>query len=212
MSGKSCLIGCAGRGVVYGVSLHSNCIRLGLGFDTEAQRTQRRKQRDRDNCSMSQTLYVEFEGDGFWAYDVGVGVFLKYLIDVARAEEEQQSSKWLDDCIKHWRVNAVVSDFGLWLDPEWTDDQRRIIRSLIDTACLELENSDSISAEEAASWQILDGCGVYSRGAETIATAPAIELGRAISLLLEGKLPKAPFGYWWLYGVEGGVSTIKKRE
>jgi hypothetical protein len=159
---------------------------------------------------MSQTLFIKYGDAGFWAYDVAVGVFLKYLIDRAGQHIERQPSAWLNDCVKQWRVNAVMSEYGLHLDPTWTDDQRQTVSALIDDACQELQKAKQISADEAASWKILDGEGIHSRGAPWIPTAPAVELGRAIGLLLEGALPKAPSGSWWFYGTEGGVSMIKK--
>jgi hypothetical protein len=159
---------------------------------------------------MSKTRFIEYGGDGFWAYDVAMGVFLKHLIDQACRQVERQTLAWLTDSIDRWRENAVVPDVRLYLDPGWTDDQRRLVRTLIDDACRDLEKSESISAEEAASWKILDGQGIVLRGAAQIPTAPAVELGRAIGLLLEGALPEAPPGSWWLYGVEDGVSTIQK--
>jgi len=160
---------------------------------------------------MSKTLFIKYGGDGFWAYDVAVGVFLKHLLDQACQQVVRQPLTWLIDSIERWRVDTVVSDLGLYLDPGWTHDQRRVVRTLIDQACEELEKSKAISAEEAASWKILDGRGVFSRGAAQILTAPAVELGRAIGLLLEGALPEAPLGSWWFYGGENGVSTIRKR-
>jgi hypothetical protein len=160
---------------------------------------------------MSRTLYIEYGGVGFWAYDVASGVFLKHLIERTSLHIERQPCAWLSDCIERWRVNAVVSDFGVHLDPEWTAEQRSLVRSLVDEACHELEKSEAISAEEAASWKILDGQGVFARGATQIPTAPSVELGRAIALLLEGQLPPAPSGTWWYYGVENGVSTIRKK-
>lgn len=34
---------------------------------------------------MTATQFIEYERDGFWAYDVVLGVFLKHLIDAAEA-------------------------------------------------------------------------------------------------------------------------------
>lgn len=159
---------------------------------------------------MSQTLFVEYGDDGFWAYDVAAGIFLKHLIDCATQHIERQPCPWLSDCVEKWRVNAVMSEYGLHLDPAWTDDQRRTVRTLIDESCQVLQKSKSISPGTAASWKILDGRGVGLRSAGPVPTAPVVELGRAIGLLLEGALPKAPPGTWWFYGVEGGRSTLKK--
>ena len=70
---------------------------------------------------------------------------------------------------------------------------------------------ESISAHEMEAWDLLDGEGVFARGASQFPTATVVELGRAIQALLSGTLPPAPEGTWWFYGVETGRSTIKKR-
>ena len=160
---------------------------------------------------MSQTQFVEYRGEGFWAYDVAVGVFLKHLIDQATVYIERQPCEWLRDCREEWRVIAVISDYGFHLDPAWTDGQRQILMTLIESACRELEKSALIPAEVAATWHIHDGRGVFFRGAAQIATAPVVLLGRAVGQLLEGELPVAPTGSWWLYGVEDGISTVARR-
>ena len=158
---------------------------------------------------MSQKMFVDYRGQGFWAYDVAVGVLLKHLIDRACLREP---APWLSECIERWRVNATVSDLGMHLDPEWTDSQRQIVRELIEEACQELQKVEAFSADEAASWKIHNGKGVFARGALCIPTAPSIELGRAVGMLLEGTLPAAPAGSWWFYGTPDGVTTILKRE
>jgi hypothetical protein len=72
--------------------------------------------------------------------------------------------------------------------------------------------NDSIGAQTGRwPWKILDGGGVFLRGEAQFSTAPCIESGRAVSLLLEGTLPTAPTGSWWFYGVPDGVTTIKKK-
>src|SRR5215469_2062300 len=100
---------------------------------------------------MSKTSFIEYRGEGFWAYDVAVGVLLKHLIDRACL---RQPCSWLSDCIEHWRVEAIVSDYAMSLDPEWTDSQRRVVKTLIEEACQELQKSEAFSAREAASWKI----------------------------------------------------------
>lgn len=58
---------------------------------------------------MSKTMFIEYRGDGFWAYDVAVGVFLKHLIDRAVLYNERQPSPWLGEDIKHWQMNIINS-------------------------------------------------------------------------------------------------------
>lgn len=158
---------------------------------------------------MSKTMYIEYHGEGFWAYDVAVGVFLKHLIDQACLHNQ---SNWLGDCVELWRLNAVVSDFGMHLNHDWSDTERKTVQVLIGEACQELKKINMVSADEAASWRLHAGQGVCLRGEAQVSTAPAIELGKAVSLLLEGSLPAAPPGYWWFYGASQDITTIKKKE
>lgn len=155
---------------------------------------------------MSKTMFIDYRGEGFWAYDVAVGVFLKHLIDRACL---RLPCAWLSDCTERWRVNAVVSDFGMHLDPEWTDSQRQLVRVLIEEACQELLKVEAFSADEAALWKVYNGEGIFARGEAQILASPSIELGRAVSLLLEGALPAAPTGRWWFYGAVDGVTTVR---
>ena len=160
---------------------------------------------------MSRTMYVEYHGDGLWAYDVAMGVLLKHLIDSAESYASIPDSEWIVPCIRQWRVNAIVSDLGVHLDENWTYVQRQTVHDLIGRACGQLGARPSIPSEEMKSWDILDGQGVYARGAAMIPTAPVVELARAVQDLLYGNLPPAPEGYWWLFGTEEGRGTIKKK-
>ena len=158
---------------------------------------------------MSKTQVVEYRGVGFWAYDVAGGIFLKHLIDCAHRHVGQEGTKWLSDCVDQWRINAVLSDFGLHLDEKWSQSQLDVVLSLIDKACGTLEERETISAQEMKAWSILDGEGVFARGTAHFPTAPVVELGRAIQFLLRGTLPAPPEGTWWFYGVETGRTTLE---
>jgi hypothetical protein len=160
---------------------------------------------------MSKTLYVRYRNAGFWAYDVAVGILLKHMIDCASAYSGRDDSGWLSECIARWRVNAVMSEYGLHLDEAWTQEQVQVILHLLDEACRSLETLEAISADEMEAWDILNGGGVYARGAVAFPTAPVVELACAIEALLAGTLPNAPEGTWWFYGVESGRTTIARR-
>jgi hypothetical protein len=141
---------------------------------------------------MSQTMFVHDRNDGgFWAYDVAVGVFLKYLIDAAESYADREDAKWIRGCIHDWRVQAILlSNSGLHLDRDLPIDQLAVIVRLIEDACAALHQKGSISANEMQSWDILDGKGVFARGHDPFPIAPVTELGRAIQALLLGTLPK----------------------
>lgn len=160
---------------------------------------------------MSKTLYVEFRGHGFWAYDVVSGIFLKHLVDVAEPLVTQHDP-WLAEAVHHWRFNAVISDCGLFLEENWSAKQVQFVREFATAACDLLAERPAITAEEMSSWQLLDGAGVFPRGHASVTTESAIRLGRAIIQLLDGSLPESPPGTWWFFGTEDGPCTFAKRE
>jgi len=59
---------------------------------------------------VSNTKPIVYGDQGFWGYDVAVGIFLKYLIDAAQVSAEA-NTPWLSEAISDWRVQAVISDF-----------------------------------------------------------------------------------------------------
>src|SRR5689334_6247380 len=135
---------------------------------------------------MSKTIFVEFRGRGFWAFDVVSGVFLKHLIDTASQRLAQQNEPWLADAIAQWRVNAVISDYGLFLDDAWSAEQVQLVTELSAAACLLLSQRMEIPAEEISSWVLLDDMRIFPRGLSGIRTESAVRLGRAIVELLNG--------------------------
>jgi hypothetical protein len=165
---------------------------------------------------VSKTKFVEYGNRGlrahgviplgFWAYDVALNVFLKYLIDAAEASD-QANTEWLSTAIADWRL-ACVPDYGLTLDANWSTEQRQAFLALAEEACTRLAERESIPAEEIVSWPILDDIRIFTRGAMEVYTAPIVELGRAIIALVRGELPEAPEGQIWLYGAPGGRLTI----
>jgi hypothetical protein len=156
---------------------------------------------------MSKTKFVEFGGNGFWAYDVALGVFLKYLIDIAEASP-QANSVWLSERLPRWRVIACISDFGLRLDENRTTIQRQGFIAFAEEACARLALRESIPAEEMLAWNVLDGEGISPRGASEVQTGPVIEVGRAIIALMSGELPEPPENAAWCYGFPEGRTTI----
>jgi hypothetical protein len=145
---------------------------------------------------MSKTLYVEFRGQGFWAFDVLSAVFLKHLVDAAAPRVDLPSNQWLSDAIRQWRFNALVSDCGFFLDEGWTADQIRTVADVAAEACATLSKRAEIPAEEITSWEMLDDLRVFPRGLPFVTTASASRLGRAVINLLNGCLPESPPGTW----------------
>lgn len=155
---------------------------------------------------MSKTKYVEYAGCGFWAYDVGLGVFLKHLIDAGEASDEAGPA-WLSAALSSSRAAAGIPDIGLTLDAGWSAVQRQAFVALMEGACVRLAKRASIPAEEIVAWPILDDLRIFPRGAAEVETTPVIELGRAFIELVSGELPEPPAGKIWIYGTETGCEV-----
>ena len=161
---------------------------------------------------MSQTLFIEDRGHGFWAFDLVAAVFLKHLIDVAAPRASAPDDQWLVKAVANWRVNAVISDFGLFLDETWSEEQIKVLIELMGKACRLLEERVGIPAKEIQAWTILNDLRIYARGFETVPTGPVVRLGQAIISLLDGSLPMAPASTWWFYGIEDSPGTVERRQ
>jgi hypothetical protein len=158
--------------------------------------------------AMTATKGIKFGNRFFWAYDVAAGVFIKHLVDEAEASG-QADLPWLSDALSHWRVQAAITEFGLTLDENWSSGERQTFIELAERACKKLATRESIPAEEVVSWPLVDDLRIFPRGAKEVFTAPVIELGRAIIVLVSGDLPQSPRGEAWFYGTPTGRSTIR---
>src|SRR5690242_15124868 len=101
---------------------------------------------------MSKKKFVEYRHQGFWAYDVALGVFLKHLIDQAEQIAAGPDNQWLAEAVSQWRVWACVGDLGFEVDSTWSRDQIDTFLLLAERACDELANRDWIPADEAEHW------------------------------------------------------------
>ena len=54
---------------------------------------------------MSKKAFGKYAGRGFWAYEVVLGVFVKYLLDAAQ-ESRDANLLWLSEAMASWRVCA----------------------------------------------------------------------------------------------------------
>lgn len=159
---------------------------------------------------MSQSLFVEYRGRGFWAFDVVVSVFLKHLVDVA--EPRIAGSSWLGEIVERWRVDTLLcGQFGVELDEQWSSAQMELVVELFEATCEILGRRDEIRGEEIEGWQLLDGERGFARGMPVVRTKSVINLGNAITALLRGTLPEAPAGSWWWYGAEEQPGTLERR-
>jgi hypothetical protein len=159
---------------------------------------------------MSQTKFVRYGDDGFWAYDVALSIFLKHLIAAAVARGPDQA--WLSDAVEHWRITAFVPDCGLELDDHWSAEQVSAVVELIDQACDRISRRDSIPSAEVESWEGPDGLRLYARGEAAVPTSSVTSLGHAIRDLILATLPPAPPGTHWCYGGQSTPIAIGTRE
>jgi hypothetical protein len=159
---------------------------------------------------MSQTLFVHFRDGGFWAFDVVSAVFLKHLIDAATSYLDLHEEPWLSDAVARWRVNAAISDLGLFLDDSWSREQVNTFTALARAACDALSNRDKIPAEEIQSWQMVDDLCCFARGLPAVTAASAIRLGEAIIKLVNGVLPEPPPGTWWFFATEDDATILNR--
>jgi hypothetical protein len=146
---------------------------------------------------VSKKKYVSYGDRGFWAYDIVLGVFLKYLIDVVEATGQAQTP-FLADAVSSWRL-APIYDFGVSLEESWSPLQRQNIINFAEEACARLATRELISTEEIASWTFTGDERVFHRGLEEVRTAPVIERGQAIIALLRGELREPPRGEAWFF-------------
>jgi hypothetical protein len=156
---------------------------------------------------VSKTKFVDFREDGFWAYDVGLAVFLKHLIDVA-LPRCSPADVWLADAIADWRRIAVIPDIGLHIDVSWSATQRETFIELVEQSCAALAKRKGYAAEEITSWALFEDLRIFPRGHSYVNTAPVVELGSALIELIDGSLPAAPVGKQWLYGAPEGRIVI----
>jgi hypothetical protein len=157
---------------------------------------------------VSQTQFVEYRQNGFWAYDVALSVFLKHLIEAAEEQCLTHEEEWLAEAMGWWRVVACENSYGLAVSEDWSASQIAAFVRLAREACARIRRHESFLATEMQAWPILNGGGIFARGANEVLSGPIVELAEAIVALIEGQLPTAPTGKSWLYGTPEGRCTI----
>ena len=159
---------------------------------------------------MSTSKVVVYRERGFWAYDIVLGVFVKYLIDEIEATG-QAHTPFLAEAIPVWRL-AVLYDSALTLKESWTPLQGQNVIEFAEQACARLATRESISTEEIVSWPFAGEEHIFPRGLKEVRTAPVIKLGRAFIALLHDELPDPPEGEaWWFFGIEDQPSTVEMK-
>lgn len=120
---------------------------------------------------------------------MALAVFLKHLIDVAAEQSLEREERWLAAVVQQCRVTAHVNSYGLALGEDWSAPQIATFVRLAREACVRVGRRERLSATEMEAWSIMEGEGVFARGADEVLSGPIVELGEAIVTLLEGELP-----------------------
>jgi hypothetical protein len=161
---------------------------------------------------LSKSSFVDYQGNGgFWAYDVALGIFLKHLIDAAEEHAAASGEGWLREEAADWRrIAGLVETIGLDLDCDrtWTMAQRDVFVNVVKKACANLAQRNQIPAAEIETRPIFEDLRLSTRGEAVVATAPIVELGRAIVSLIQGTLDDPPTNTLWYYGWPEGRLTM----
>jgi hypothetical protein len=159
---------------------------------------------------MSRTASVSFQGRNLWAYDVSLSILLAELINVISDLDLAKRPRWLSELLPNLRRHAILgANAHLDLDLGLSEPEREQLLVLIVEASRRLRERETITAVEAAAWEVLDGHTVIWRSASAVATYDIADLGDAIIGLVRGTLSTPPDGTWWLFGLPGDPRTIK---
>jgi hypothetical protein len=153
---------------------------------------------------------VEFSGQSFWTYDVSLSIMLVETIRVGEELPADQRPEWLSEALDEFRVLAVVPDLGFSID--WPAESVGLLRSLLVQASQRLAARGALTAEEVATWNLLDGYTIDLRGAEVVDMYEVVELTEATIELIDGAFTEPPPGTLWMYGFPGGRSTVPRRD
>lgn len=161
-----------------------------------------------DFLAMSCTQYIEFRGAGFWVFDVVSSVFLKFLMNAAEEQITANPEDWLRESISHWRINATTTDFGFYLNDDWTEAETAVVIAMCRAAIEAIRVRGNISAVDLQSQPILDDLFIDTRGIDLIPSQPIIKFGEAVTALLENKLSKPPLHHSWIFDLDDEIRMI----
>ena len=134
------------------------------------------------------TSFTEFRGDGFWARDVALQVWLRFLTE--EVDRSRDVPEWLKKARDHWDVQATYGFTGcMWagLNEYITDDTRRaIVEALAVRALEQLRRQGSVlRAEFLNSLRFDPEAGIFT---DDVEAAPFIRVGEQFLDLLHGQL------------------------
>lgn len=161
---------------------------------------------------MTKTLYVEFRGNGFWAFDVSAAVFLKHLIDVANEHLCSNDDQWLCDAIRHWQITVAAAELAWFADNTWTPEQVATVIQLSKLAIRTILEKGDIPAATVTAWRILESHSIFCRGFDPIPALAVVGLGDAFVDLLQGSLATPPTGHQWFFTLDSPARQVIRIE
>ncbi|MFE5852442.1 hypothetical protein ACFQ61_04370 [Streptomyces sp. NPDC056500] len=153
---------------------------------------------------MSRATPVCFGDRLFWAYDVGLGVLFAEAIRVAEQSAAKRHPLWWGELVHQLRVHAVVGASMAVLLDEFSAEEQRALLGWVSRAGVQLTERGGVDLAEVAGWNVLDGQTIDLRGARHVAPGPLVELGQAMSDLVDDTLPPPPPGRHWYFGTPAG--------
>jgi hypothetical protein len=155
---------------------------------------------------------VGFGARSLWTYDVSLSIMLVETVWVGEELPAGHRPEWLADALDQFRVLAVVSDLGFHIEDNWPADGVDLLRSLLVEVSHRLAARGTLSADEVATWNVLDGDTIDLRGVGVVDMYEVVELIEATIELIDGTFPDPPPGTLSMYGFPGGRSTVPRRD
>ncbi|MEU5402288.1 hypothetical protein ABZ348_23670 [Streptomyces sp. NPDC005963] len=153
---------------------------------------------------MGRATPVCFGDRFFWAYDVGLGVLFAEAIHFAEESAPDRRPLWWSELVHQMRVHAVVGASMAVLLDEFSAEEQRALLGWVSRAGTRLAERGGVDLAEVAGWNVLDGQTIDLRGARHVAAGPLVELGRAMSDLVDDVLDPPPQGRHWYFGTPAG--------
>ena len=142
------------------------------------------------------TSFVEFNGNGFWAHDASLEIWLETLVQ--EIYRWPSPSRWLTLVQGHWHLQAV-GGFGGWISPDLdsfitTHEQRHLLIALSEQARRTLATYDQTVPRDILNELITDEAyGPPGRHFTVdVSSERFLAVGRAFTQLLKGEITTTP--------------------
>lgn len=105
---------------------------------------------------VSKTTPGGYRGQLFWVYDVCESVLFATMAEVAAEAPGIERTAWLADLERQLRVDAIVGANHCTALDEWCDGHEEQFIALVAEAARRLAERGSITARQAARWNVVD--------------------------------------------------------